>query len=163
MTSFGDSRTRESCRQRVNPSFSQLLGIAADAAVVATAAMWPPGYVQAFLGPVRTWLPPYNPYSEFTLADPWQLGRALKFLTAITVPSFSHAAPPLFPPLIVDLLFQPTEILQRPDNYNNYTGYPGEHWFFINGIGANSDLAQLNAACLTGSVPPPDHPDTECD
>ena len=125
MTSLVDSQTRQSWRQRIKPSFSQLLGITADAL-----AIWPPDYVQWFLGPVRTWFPPYNPYSEFTLANPWQLGRALKYLTAIAVPSFSRAAPPLFPPLLADLLFQPTEILQRPDNYNNYTSYPREHWFF---------------------------------
>ncbi len=144
MTSLGGPAVQVDYRLRSKPSFSQLLAITADAL-----AMWPPDYVQAFLGPVRTWFPPYNPYSEFTLADPWQRRRLLRFLAAVTVPSFSRAAPPLVPPLIADLLFQPTEILQRPDNYNNFTSHPAEHWFFINGICTNSDLAQLNARCLT--------------
>ena len=45
--------------------------------------------------------------------------------------------------------YQPTVILQRPDQYGSYTSYPREKWFFINGIMTNDDVAQLNAAYLS--------------
>ena len=115
--------------------------------------MWPPYYVRSVLGPVSTWLPPQNPYSEFTMLDPWRLARALKYLVDISVPSVSGAPPPLLatllPPAIEDLFFVQTEVLHRPDYYDDYTSYPDEHWFFINGILTNGDVAHLNAACIS--------------
>ncbi len=130
------------------PTFSDLLNIALDAL-----KMWPPDYVRSILGPVSTWLPPQNPYSEFTVLDPWRLRRALKYLVDVTVPSFSGAPPPflatLMPPFLEDLFFVQTEVLHRPDYYADYTSFPREKWFFINGILTNGDVAQLNAACIS--------------
>ncbi len=137
-------RTNHHGEKSGKPSFLHLLSVAGEALL-----MWPPDYVKSFLGPYRQWLPPYNGFSEFTMIDVWQLRRSLKFILDINFPSISAAPPPLMPPLITDLVWQPTEIRQRPDNYDNYTSFPGEHWFFINGIMTNTPLAQLNAACLT--------------
>ncbi|MGE5601565.1 MAG: hypothetical protein ACM30E_00850 [Nitrososphaerales archaeon] len=130
------------------PTFGNLLDIAVDAL-----KFWPPDYIRSVLGPVSTWLPPQNPYSEFTMLDPWRLRRALKYIIDVTVPSVS-AAPPAFlasllPPVIEDLFFVQTEVLHRPDYYDDYTSFPREKWFFINGILTNGDVAQLNAACIS--------------
>jgi hypothetical protein len=38
------------------------------------------------------------------------------------------------PPLTGEFFYQPTVILQRPDQYGSYTSFPLEKWFFINGI-----------------------------
>lgn len=130
------------------PSFRELLGIAIDAL-----KMWPPSYIRSVLGPVSTWLPPQNYYSEFSMLDPWRPKRALKYITDVTVPSVS-AVPPAFlgmllPPVVEDLFFVQTEVLHRPDYYADYTSFPKEKWFFINGILTNGDVAQLNAACIS--------------
>lgn len=130
------------------PGFRELLGIA-----VGALEMWPPSYIRSILGPVSTWLPPQDPYSEFSMLDPWRLRRALKYIIDITVPSVS-AAPPAFlatllPPAIEDLFFVQTEVLHRPDYYADYTSFPKEKWFFINGILTNGDVAQLNAALIS--------------
>ncbi len=129
-------------------SFSNLLDIAVDAL-----KMWPPDYVRSVLGPVSSWLPPQNPYSEFSMLDPWKVRRALKYIVDVTVPSVSGAPPAflgmLLPPAIEDLFFVQTEVLHRADYYDDYTSFPDEHWFFINGILTNGDVAQLNAACIS--------------
>ncbi len=130
------------------PTFGNLLGIALDAL-----NMRPPDYLRSILGPYRTWLPPHDPLSEFTMLDVWRLRRTLKFLMDIWVPSISGAPPrllsTLLPPAIEDLFFVRTEILHRPDYYEDYTSYGDERWFFINGMLSNGDVAHLNAACLT--------------
>ncbi len=130
------------------PTFRDLLDIAVDALKI-----WPPDYIRSVLGPVSSWLPPQNPYSEFTMLDPWRLARAVKYLVDITVPSVSGQAPAflatLLPPALENLFFVQTEVLHRPDYYGDYTGFPKEKWFFINGILTNGDVAQLNAACIS--------------
>ncbi len=130
------------------PDFWNLLRIAVDAL-----KMWPPDYVQSVLGPVGTWFPPHDPYSEFTMLDPWRLRRALKYLVDISIPSASGAPPQLLgtllPPAIEDLFFVRTQVLHRPDYYDDYTSFRNEHWFFINGILTNGDVAHLNAACIS--------------
>jgi len=40
-------------------------------------------------------------------------------------------------------------ILHRPDHNQDYTTFPKEAWFFINGIMTNDSVAQLNAAYLS--------------
>lgn len=134
--------------QKNEPGFWNLLDIAAGAL-----KMWPPSYIRSILGPVSTWLPPQNRYSEFTMLDPWRLARALKYIVDVTVPSVSGQPPAflasLLPPAIEDLFFVQTEVLHRPDYYGDYTSYPKEKWFFVNGILTNGDVAQLNAACIS--------------
>ncbi len=135
-------------RQDYQPDFWKLFDIAVDAL-----KMWPPSYIRSILGPVSTWLPPQDPYSEFSLLDLWRPARALKYLVDVTVPSVSASPPPflamLLPPLIENLFFVQTEVLHRPDYYDDYTSFPREKWFFINGILTNGDVAQLNAACIS--------------
>jgi hypothetical protein len=130
------------------PTIRDLLDIAVDAL-----KFWPPDYIESVLGPVSTWLPPQNRYSEFTILDPWRIRRALRYMVDITVPSVSGAPPPflasLLPPFVENLFWVPTRVLHRPDYYGDYTSFPHEKWFFINGILTNGDIAQLNAACIS--------------
>ena len=124
--------------------FVALLGIAQDALNLPV-----PLYVSSILGLPWTWIPPYQRYSEFTIVDLWRLRRMLKYLADIALPSIPVTPPPFGPPLLNDLFFHPTVILQRPDQYGGYTSYPTEAWFFINGILTDANVAQLNAAYLS--------------
>lgn len=60
----------------------------------------------------------------------------------------AHAAP-FGPPLLNDLFWQPTVILQRPDHIGSYTSFLDESWFLINGIMTNDAVAQINAAYVS--------------
>ena len=111
-------------------------------------AMRPPLYVSSILGMPWTWLPPHHRYSEFRIIDPWRLGRTLKFLINTTVPSLPRTPPPFGPPFLNQFFWQPSVILQRPDQNGNYTTFPDEAWFFVNGIMTNDAVAQINAAYL---------------
>src|SRR4051794_4717214 len=123
--------------------FSELAAIARDALRIS-----PPFYINSIFGPTRSWFPPYQRFSEYSLLNPWRPLRMLKFLQNTWIPSVPHT-PPLFnPPFLDDLFWQPTVILQRPDHYGSYTSYPDEAWFFINGVMTNDGVAQLNAALL---------------
>jgi hypothetical protein len=127
-----------------NAPVSELAAIAADAMRIS-----PPFYANSIFGPPRTWLPPYQRFSEYSLLNPWRPLRMLKFLQNTWIPSIPHT-PPLFnPPFLDDLFWQPTVILQRPDHYGSYTSYPDEAWFFINGVMTNDAVAQVNAALLS--------------
>ena len=75
--------------------------------------------------------------------------RTVQFLINISVPALPRAPDPLMPPFLNDIFWQPTVILQRPDHNGNYTTYPDEHWFFMNGIITDSAVAQINAAYLS--------------
>jgi hypothetical protein len=141
-TSAGDQPSES------KPSFWNLLEISLSAL-----EMWPPAYIRSVLGPVKTWLPPHDRYSEFSVLDPWRLGRMLRYVADVSVPSLSRPAPrllaPLLPPFVEDLFFHQSQVLHRPDNYGDYTTFEDERWFFINGILTNPDIAQLNAACIS--------------
>ena len=122
---------------------AQLLGIAARAAMLR-----PPRLVASVFGPPASWVPPYRRFSEYQLFDLWQPGRLLRYLLNVTLPALPWAAPPFGPPLLGELFWQPSSILQRPDHVGSVTSYPDEAWFFVNGILTNAALAQLNAAHL---------------
>ena len=128
----------------IEAGFFDLLGIARDALDLRV-----PLYVSSILGLPWTWIPPYQRYSEFTIIDLWRLRRMLKYLANIALPSIPVTPPPFGPPLLNELFFHPTVILQRPDEYGGYSGYPREAWFFINGILTDDNLAQINAAYLS--------------
>jgi hypothetical protein len=130
--------------ERDTEDFLDLLHIASEAVASTT-----PFYVSSILGRPWTWIPPYARYSEFRILDLWRLTRTLKYLANITLPSISVTPPPFGPPLLNELLFHPTVLLQRPDQYGSYTSFPKEAWFFINGILTDDNIAQVNAAYLS--------------
>ena len=72
--------------------FSELAAIAQDALNIT-----PPLYFNSIFGPPQTWLPPYQRFSEFSLLNPWQPLRMLKFLQNTWLPSIPRQ-PPLFSP-----------------------------------------------------------------
>jgi hypothetical protein len=125
-------------------NFRELLGVARDAVTLN-----PPNYINSIFGPVKDWIPPYDGYSEFTILNLWRLRRTIKYLVNTGIPSVPFNPPPFGPPLLNNIFWHPTVILQRPDHNGNYTTFPHESWFFINGIMTNDSLAQLNAAYLS--------------
>jgi hypothetical protein len=104
----------------------------------------------SIFGPVRTWFSPFarNGYSEFKIIDLWRLRRTLKYLVNTLIPSIPLDPPPFGPPLLNNIFWHPTVILQRPDHNGSYTSFPEEAWFYVNGIMTNDSVAQLNAAYL---------------
>jgi len=127
----------------VPPDIGHLAGIAGDALRIS-----PPLYFQSVFGSPSTWLPPYRRFSEFGLLSLWRPLRALKFLQTTWLPSVPRTPPSFTPPILNDLFWQPTVLLQRPDHNGNYTTFPEEAWFFVNGIMTNDAVAQVNAALL---------------
>ncbi len=109
----------------------------------------PPLWVSSIFGLPWKRLPPFHRYSEFRIIDLWQPLRTMKYLFDVSVPAIPRTPPEFLPPLTTALFYEPTVILQRPDQYGSYTSYPSEKWFFINGIMTNDDVAQLNAAFLS--------------
>ena len=49
----------------------------------------------------------------------------------------------LFPGFINRRFWRPTAFFRQPDEYGGVSSFPGEHWFFINGIGTNADVDNL--------------------
>jgi hypothetical protein len=123
--------------------FSTLWEIALQAANI-----WPPFYVSSILGKPLLWLP-IQRYSELTLINPWRLGRMLKYLYDIAIPALPFNPPFFTPPFFNDMFLRPSIIDRRPDHNGDYSTFPDEAWFFINGIMTNASLAQLNAAYLS--------------
>jgi hypothetical protein len=124
--------------------FADLLGITADALKIT-----PPMYVSSLLGLPWTWIPPHPRFSEFSIIDVWRLGRTINYLVNVTLPSIPRTPPTFGPPILDDLFWEPTVILQRPDQNGSYTTFLDEAWFFINGIMTNDSVAQLNAAFIS--------------
>lgn len=110
--------------------------------------MLPPAYLCSIFGPPLTWAPPYRRFSEFGILDLWRPVRALKFLQHTLLPSLPRTPPTFTPPLLDDLFWQPSVILQRPDHNGSYTSFPDEAWFFVNGVMTDDAVAQVNAALL---------------
>lgn len=106
--------------------------------------------LSAVFGPVSTWFSPFakNGYSEFKILDLWRLRRAVKYLVNTLIPSIPLDPPPFGPPILNNIFWHPTVVLQRPDHNGNYTTFPEEAWFYVNGIMTNDSVAQLNAAYL---------------
>ena len=125
-------------------SLENLWSIALDALKIN-----PPLWVSSIFGLPWTWLPPFHRYSEFRIVDVWQPLRTLKYLLNVSLPAVPRNPPEILPPLLNSFFYQPTVILQRPDQYGSYTSYPREKWFLINGIMTNDAVAQLNAAFLS--------------
>ena len=124
-------------------NFSSLLGISLDAI-----KFWPPLYASSIFGKPLSWLP-LNHYSEYTLLNPWRPVRAVKTVLDVSIPSLALDPPLFWPPFLDGFFFRPTLILHRPDHNQDYTTFPEEDWFFINGMMTNDSVAQLNAAYLS--------------
>jgi hypothetical protein len=133
---------RSTPERRLKQSFQGLLGIAADA------VRMPPFYFSSIFGLPWTWVLPHRRYSEFSIIDVWKLQRTVKYLLNVSIPSLPRTPLPFGPPILDDLFWEPTVILQRPDHNGSYTTFLDESWFFINGILTNDAVAQINAACL---------------
>lgn len=114
---------------------------------------FPPLYLQSLFGPVRGWLPPHRTLSEFRILDPWRLARTLRFLTAVSVPSFSRGAPAwveaFVPPQVHRILYRPTRFFEVPDPWGGRGGFPRERWFFINGVATDAAVARMNGALIS--------------
>lgn len=124
-------------------SIGNLAQIALDAL-----GMMPPAYLRSIFGPLHTWAPPYRRFSEFGILNLWRPVRAFKFMQHTLLPSLPRTPPTFTPPLLDDLFWQPSVILQRPDHNGSYTSFPDEAWFFINGVMTDDAVAQVNAALL---------------
>jgi hypothetical protein len=124
-------------------NFNSLFGITLDALTI-----WPPMYWSSIFGKPLNWIPLHR-YSEYTLLNFWRLPRTIKYLIDIGIPSLPVNPPVLSPPFLNKLFFRPTQIFHRPDHNQDYTTFPKETWFFINGIMTNDSVAQLNAAYLS--------------
>ena len=87
--------------------FQQLLSIAREAL-----NFRPPLYIQSILGPAKSWLPPYDKYSEFTIADFWRPLRLFDFLADLSIPAFSHEPKrwirTFLPPLVQNFFWRPS-------------------------------------------------------
>lgn len=128
----------------VDGDLRRLLRIAAQAAQIQ-----PPRLASSIFGPPSDWMPPYRRFSEYQLLDLWRPARMLRYVLNVTLPSLPFAPPPFGPPVLNELFWQPSVVLQRPDHEGSFTSFPGESWFFVNGIMTNSAVAQLNAAHLS--------------
>ena len=105
-------------------------------------------YWSSIFGKPLAWIPLHR-YSEYTLLNLWRLPRTLKYLIDVSIPSLPINPPVLSPPFLGTFFFRPTKILHRPDHNQDYTSFPDEAWFFINGIMTNDSVAQLNAAYIS--------------
>ena len=114
--------------------------------------MKPPLYLRSIFGPIPSWAPPHRRFSEYNILNPWQPMKMLRFASDLTLPALPTTTPnwarTLFPPVVNRRLWRPTQFFRQPDEYGGVSTYPDEHWFFINGIATNADVARLNAACL---------------
>lgn len=124
-------------------NFSNLLDITLSAI-----NLWPPRYMSSIFGKPLSWLPLHR-YSEYTLINLWRLPRTAKYLLDVSIPTLPINPPVLSPPFLGTFFFRPTKILHRPDHNQDYTTFPAEAWFFINGIMTNDSVAQLNAAYIS--------------
>ncbi len=130
-------------KPKEKPSFFDLLEISLRA------LGWDPTFlITGFVGQPGDWLPPYKVYSEYQILNPVKLGREIKFLANITIPSIPADPPQLAPAIIDELFWEPTLVWQHPDQYGQFTTFPREAWFFINGIMTDKDVATMNAEFL---------------
>ena len=125
-----------------------------DLAVVALEALRldPANYFRSVFGAPSSWLPPHRRFSEYNIINPWQLLTTVRFLMDTNIPSYAVSPPgwarSLFPDFINRRFWRPTSFFRQPDEYGGVSSFPSEHWFFINGIATNKDVAKLNGAYL---------------
>ena len=112
----------------------------------------PTDYFRSVFGDPLSWLPPHRRFSEYNVINPWQLLTTARYLMDITIPSYPVTPPAwartLFPSFINRRFWRSTSFFRQPDEYGGVSSFPDEHWFFINGIATNKDVAKLNGAYL---------------
>lgn len=127
--------------------FRDLAGVALEAL-----RFRPPDYIRSVFGAPQSWLPPHRRFSEYNIIDPWRILRSARFLLDISIPSAAVTTPDwarvLFPNLVNRRFWRPTSFFRQPDENGGTSSFSDEHWFFINGIATNKDVAELNAAYL---------------
>ncbi len=91
-------------------------------------------------------------FSEYNILNPWRPATKLRFLMDLTIPAYPESAPKLartlLPPVVNRRFWRPTSFFRQPDEYAGVCSFPNEHWFFINGIATNTDVARFNSAYL---------------
>jgi hypothetical protein len=87
------------------------------------------------------------PYSEYDLLWSGDIPRLARYLADVLIPSLPGKAPWWVLPPLSSLFFHRSHEL--PDAGKAHAQpFPGESWFFINGILTNQDVARMNAAYL---------------
>jgi len=116
------------------------------------ASSGPPLFLRSILGKPASWLPPHRRFSEYNIIDLWRPPTTLRFLADFMLPAFATTTPDLarwlLPRIVHRRIWRPTHFFRQPDEYGGVSSFPDEHWFFINGIATNADVARLNAAYL---------------
>jgi hypothetical protein len=87
------------------------------------------------------------PYSEYDLLWSWNIPRLARYLADTLIPSFPGRAPAWILPPLSSLFFHHSRELKDAGKAHARQ-FPGESWFFINGILTNQDVARMNAAYL---------------
>jgi hypothetical protein len=87
------------------------------------------------------------PYSEYDLLWSGNIPRLARYLTDTLIPSFPDRAPAWIRPPLSSLFFHRSHELEDAGK-DHAQPFPGESWFFINGILTNQDVARMNAAYL---------------
>ncbi len=116
------------------PEFPNKASLGELARVAARAmSFWPPLWWHSFFGPASGWLPPYDRLSEFSLADPRRIGRAVEYLSRVRVPAMnrapSEAIAAILPRVLEELLFRPTTVLEPVGPTGN--PFPTERWLAL--------------------------------
>ncbi|NNK50072.1 MAG: hypothetical protein HKO99_00590 [Xanthomonadales bacterium] len=97
-------------------------------------------------------LHPIRRYSEWNILNPWRVPTVARFLADLSIPAVSESTPDLarmlLPPVVNRRFWRPTRFFRQPDEYASVCSFPNEHWFFINGIATNPDVARYNSAYL---------------
>lgn len=121
--------------------------------VVAAAKHDPPWFLPSLFGRIPSWLPPYWRHSELNVLNHWEPLLSLRYLLAISVPSYSQApnavVRTLVPPVLRRLFWRPGFYYQQPDPYGSVTSYLDERWFFINGMATDPKVARMNTHLLS--------------
>ena len=91
-------------------------------------------------------------YSEYNILNPWRSLTLARFLSDLTIPALPRATPDLarmlLPPVVNRRFWRPTGFFRQADEVAGVCSFPKEHWFFINGIATNADVARYNSAYL---------------
>lgn len=95
---------------------------------------------------------PIREYSEYNILNPWRAPSLVRFLMDVSLPAIPESTPNLarmlLPPVVNRRFWRPTGFFRQPDEYADVCSFPNEHWFFINGIATNEDVARYNSAYL---------------
>lgn len=111
-------------------------------------AMVPPLYIDSVFGHPWTWIPPHREDSELRILDPFQMRRAVEYLSAVTVPGFARGPSSWLPRRVDPLIWRPTRVFFHPDHLGRFRQNREDRWFLINGVATNEAVAEMNACCL---------------